>query len=163
MRSFRDISIRRKLTAMMMLTSLIVLLLAVVSFGTNDLVTFRRTMIKDMLMLAEVIGSNSIGALSFNDREFAENILAAIDANPHVIFACIYNKEGDLFAKYFNGKVDKDLSSPQRECYHEVEPVKVTGPGHYLRKDYLEVFNRIVLDGKTIGTIFIWPNWRGVD
>jgi two-component system, sensor histidine kinase and response regulator len=155
MRSFRDISIRRKLTAMMMMTSLIVLLLAVVSFGTKDLLTFRRTMIKDLSMLAEVIGSNSIGALSFDDREFAENVLAALKANPHIVFACIYNKKGDLFAKYFNGKADKDLSSPQREGYHEVEPVKVTGPGHYLRKDYLEVFNRIVLDGETIGTIFI--------
>jgi len=155
MRSFRDISIRRKLTAMMMLTSLIVLLLAVVSFGTNDLVTFRRAMIKNLSMLAEVIGSNSIGALSFDDREFAKNVLAALDANPHVVFACIYNKEGDLFAKYITGKVNKDLSSPQREDYHEVEPAKVTGHGHYFRKDYLEVFNRIVLDGETIGTIFI--------
>jgi len=95
MRSFRDISIRRKLTAMMMLTSLIVLLLAVVSFGTNDLVTFRQAMIKDLSMLAEVIGSNSIGALSFNDRDFAENVLAVLDANPRVIFACIYNEEGE--------------------------------------------------------------------
>jgi len=117
MRSFRDISIRRKLTAMMMLTSLIVLLLAVVSFGTNDLVTFRWAMIKNLSMLAEVIGSNSIGALSFDDREFAKNVLAALDANPHVVFACIYNKEGDLFAKYITGKVNKDLSSPQREDY----------------------------------------------
>ena len=155
MRSFRDISIRRKLTAMMMLTSLIVLLLAVVSFGTNDLVTFRRAMIKNLSMLAEVIGSNSIGALSFDDRKFAKNVLAALDANPHVVFAYIYNKEGDLFAKYITGKVNKDLSSPQREDYHEVEPAKVTGHGHYFRKDYLEVFNRIVLDGETIGTIFI--------
>jgi len=155
MRSFRDISIRRKLIAMMMLTSLIVLLLAVVSFGTNDLVTFRRAMIKNLSMLAEVIGSNSIGALSFNDREFAENVLAALDANPNVVFACIHNKKGELFAKYFNGKVNGDLSSPQFEGYHEVEPAKVTGPGHYFRKDYLEVFNRIVLEGETIGTIFI--------
>ncbi|MDL1963734.1 MAG: response regulator [Deltaproteobacteria bacterium] len=155
MLSFCDISIRRKLTVMMMLTSLIVLLLAVVSFGTNDLVTFRRAMIKDLSMLAEVIGSNSIGALSFNDRDFAENVLAALEANPHVVFACIHNKEGELFAKYFRAKVNGDLLSPQFEGYHEVEPVKVTGPGHYFRKDYLEVFNRIVLDGETIGTIFI--------
>ncbi|MBC2694703.1 MAG: response regulator [Desulfobacteraceae bacterium] len=155
MRSFRDISIRRKLTVMMMLTSFIVLMLAVVSFGTNDLMTFRRAMIKNLSMLAEVIGSNSIGALSFDDRNFAENVLAALDANPHVVFACIHNDDGELFAKYFNDKVNKDLSSHQREGYHQVEPAKVTGPGHYFRKDYLEVFNRIVLDGETIGTIFI--------
>ncbi len=155
MNPFRDISIKHKLTIMMMLTSIIVLILSSASFIINDMITFRRTMVNDLSMLAEVIGSNSIGALSFNDREFAEKALTALKADPHVVYACIHNSEGELFARYLNGGLDRDSSSPECSEFHQVDASKAAGNSHYFRKGYLEVFNRIVLDGQTIGTIFI--------
>ena len=155
MKRFRDISIKRKLTMMMLLTSIIVLTLSSVSFIINDMITFRRAMVNDLSMLAEVIGSNCIGALSFNDREFADKALTVLRVNPHVVCACIHNSEGELFAGYLNAGLDRDSSSPECNGFHQVEALKGKGDGHYFQKDFLEVFHSIVLDGQTIGTIFI--------
>ncbi len=140
---------------MMLLTSIIVLTLSSVLFIINDMITFRRAMVNDLSMLAEVIGSNCIGALSFNDREFAEKALTALRVNPHVVCACIHNSEGELFAGYLNAGLDRDSSSPECNGFHQVEALEGKGDGHYFQKDFLEVFHSIVLDGQTIGTIFI--------
>lgn len=78
MRSFRDISMKHKLTAIIMLTSTIVLFLASGAFVTNTVVTFRRSMVEKLSALADVIGSNSTAALAFNDQESANETLSAL-------------------------------------------------------------------------------------
>lgn len=143
-RIFQDVSIERKLTLIIMLTSGIALLLACAAFVTYELVTFRGTIVRTLSTLAEIIGANSTAALVFNDQHSAEDTLAALSAERHVVSAHIYAKDGSLFATYRRSDIKGDLSPPK--------PQK---DGYRFEGDHLALFHRIALDGEEIGTIFL--------
>src|SRR5262249_30327287 len=142
--TFRDVSIKHKLTLIIMLTSSVALLLAGIAFGTYELIMFRRAMTSHLLTLAEMIGANSTAALAFNDQSAARETLTALSAEPHIVSATIYTRDGRAFAKYFRADMSQDLSpSTSRE------------DGHHFEQDYLVLFRRIVLDGERVGTVYI--------
>ena len=60
MRSFKDLSIKHKLTLMMMTISIVALLLSCASFIIYDQKVSRRAMAQELSHLAEIIGSNVI-------------------------------------------------------------------------------------------------------
>src|ERR1700730_8818601 len=97
---FRDYSIPKKLTLMNMMVSGSALLLTSVSFFTYDLYNFRRSMVRNLGTQAEIIGSNSVSALLFDDSRSAENTLSALRAAPHVMSAEVYTPDGRAFAGY---------------------------------------------------------------
>src|SRR6266850_4169647 len=82
MPAFNDLSIKRKLTLIMMLTSIIALVLSCASFIVYDQIFSRRAMAQDLRSLAEIVGSNSTAAITFNDPDSATEILAALSARP---------------------------------------------------------------------------------
>ena len=75
---FRDLPIRRKLTVIIMATSSAALLLACSAFVLHDRVSFRRLLVADLSTLAKIIGSNSTGAILFNDSGRAGETLGAL-------------------------------------------------------------------------------------
>ena len=95
-----NVSIRRKLTLIIMLTSVIALLLASIAFVTFDWITHRNDVVRELSVIAEMTGSNSTGALVFDDKRAAEEILAALQAKPEIKFARLYDKTGRVFAQY---------------------------------------------------------------
>ena len=144
MRNFRDVSIRRKLTLIIMLTSSVSLLLACVAFVAYDLITFHRAMPRNLSIIAEIIGNNSAAALIFSDQERAEETLAALNAEPHIVSCYIYAVDGTVFAKYLRNDVkDELLLLESREDSHRFED------------NYLLLFHQIVLDDEPIGTVYI--------
>ncbi|MGA1844317.1 MAG: ATP-binding protein [bacterium] len=142
--SFQSISIKRKLILIILLTSWITLLVASIAFIAKDIVTFRQAMVKDVTSIAQVVGMNSSGALVFNDPRTAENNLSALRSKPNVTFACIYDRDGTVFATFF-GKDTGDAFTPP--------PPQKTG--HYFQKGHLCLFQQILLEQEMIGTIFI--------
>ena len=62
MPAFNDLSIKRKLTLIMMLIGIIALVLSCASFIIYDQIFSRRAMVQDLRRLAEIIGSNSTAA-----------------------------------------------------------------------------------------------------
>src|SRR5712672_4321237 len=97
---FRDYSIPRKLTGMSMLVSGTALLLASAGFFAYDLYNCRKSTVRNLGIQAQIIGSNSISALTFDDPHSAESTLSALRAAPHVLFAEIYTPDGRAFAGY---------------------------------------------------------------
>ncbi len=155
MHIFRQISIKRKLTVIIMLTSGIALLLAFVAFVTNELISFQRTMIEDLSILAEVIGTNSASALVFHDQEAAEETLSALRAEPHIFFARIFSKDGKEFAKYISGNADRKslpLNPNEEDPVEKSEGIK---EGYHFRDDYLGLYKQIILDDEIIGTVYL--------
>jgi two-component system, sensor histidine kinase len=144
MRLLRNISIRRKLTLLAMLTSTVALLVACVACMTFDVFTFRERMTQDLTMNAEIVGTNCAAALTFNDANDARQTLSSFRADPHVVTACVYTGEGKPFVTYArNGAGRADV------------PPQVERDGAQFVGAYLEVFHTIHLDGKAIGTLFV--------
>jgi hypothetical protein len=84
MRTKRNYSIRQKLTWMNMLVSGAALLLACTAFASYELADFRRTMVRNLSIQAQIAGANSASALLFNDPDSAANTLSALTAAPHI-------------------------------------------------------------------------------
>src|SRR5579862_3466390 len=97
---FRHNLITEKLTWMNMLVSGTALLVACGAFMTCETVLFRRGMVRNLGMQAEIIGNNSVSALLFNDPKAVDNTLAAYHSAPQMIFAWIYTPEGRPFAGF---------------------------------------------------------------
>ena len=98
--NIRDLSIKRKLMLITMLTSSLALLLASAGFVAYDLLAFRSQMSEDLMTQAEVIGSKSTAALAFQDADTATEILSALRAKDGIVAAALYAPEGRLFAQY---------------------------------------------------------------
>ena len=92
------LSIRQKLTAMLMMMSSFVLLLASVSFVTWDFYRFRAEMEVDLATEAGLVLDNTAAAITFKDPDAARQTLDMLSIDPHVQIACLYLPSGELFA-----------------------------------------------------------------
>ena len=76
--NLRNLSIKRKLTLLAMLTSSIAVVLSSASFLVYDLVTFRDLLRQDLATEAEIVAYNSAAALAFSDESAANVQLSAL-------------------------------------------------------------------------------------
>jgi len=98
--SLRDKPIRQKLMAILLLTSGVVVVLTCAAFLTYEFVTFRQTTLKNLSTLGRIIAANSTASLAFQNEADAREILSALRAEPHIVAAGLYDKDGKLFARY---------------------------------------------------------------
>ncbi|MEE8400110.1 MAG: CHASE sensor domain-containing protein, partial [Desulfobacterales bacterium] len=166
--TLRDTSIKRKLTAIIVLTSTVVLLLSSGAFVTHTLVTVRRSMVENLSSLAKVIGTNSTAAIVFNDQDSAEESLGALEAEPHIISACIHTIDGSLFAEYTGNGPAGDASQHEpavAEAYihrNHLQSQKMIEEGYHFSDNHLDLFEQISIDGDTMGSVHIRSDLQGL-
>src|SRR5713226_3709692 len=100
MNLFGKLSIRGKLMLIVMATSSTALLLACGIFLSYDVHVFRQSKQSQLIAIADAVGTNSTGALTFNDSDSATHTLQTMRARSHVIAAAIYDARGRRFASY---------------------------------------------------------------
>lgn len=144
MPKFQDISIKRKLLAIIMIASTVALLLVSAGFVTYEAVTFRRTMVADLTTTAEVIGNRSTAALTFQNKDDAKETLGALCFKRHVAAAALYDQNGNLFATYIATN-----ATPIRF------PSKPAFDGARFEPGKLIVFQKINLAGDVAGTVYL--------
>src|SRR5437016_2345859 len=113
MRGLRDVSLKRKLMVIIMLTSSAALLLACAAFILYGVVEFRKDVVNDLTVKAEVIGSQGIAALKFKDPKAAGEILGKLNTEKRIVAACIYGNDRQVLAKYERPDLKRDFSPPQ--------------------------------------------------
>lgn len=133
-----------------MVTSIVALLLAAIGFLSYELIMFRRSMISNLSTLADIIGQNSTAALAFNDPVSAEEILGALKAESHIVRACIYGKDGNVFAAYYRFDASRDAFPPPQK------------DGHRFQRDSLVLFRGVYLDQESLGTISLESDLREI-
>ena len=83
-----------------LLSSTVALLLACTAFFTYEFVSFRRSALQQIATLGKIVATNSAAALAFQNQKDATSILAALEAEPHIVAAALYDADGKLFANY---------------------------------------------------------------
>ncbi len=143
----RSHSIARKLTRMNLLVSGAALLTGCAAFVVYDLATFRESLVHDLSVEAQIIGSNSVSALEFDDPRSAAKTLSALNASPNIISAGIYGPDGRLFTGY---SWDRDAKAPPA-------PVALGSQTevHLFRANEVLLTRSIVFGGKRAGTVRI--------
>jgi signal transduction histidine kinase/DNA-binding response OmpR family regulator len=144
MRILPDLSIRTKLTLMIMVASGVALLVACAAFISYDSYTFRLSKVQDVATIAEIIGSNSTGAITYRDANSAKDILRALSSKKQISEACIYDRQGQPFATY-----TRDGDAPG------YIPLPSQASGSFFENGHLMLFRDILLAGDKIGTVYI--------
>jgi signal transduction histidine kinase/ActR/RegA family two-component response regulator len=147
----QDIPIKRKLTLVILLTCTAVLLLACSVLAAYQMFDFQRTTVRNMTVLADVFAKNSRAALQFQDADSARETLLALQIEPAVEAACLYNANGGVFTDYIRAESNIQL------------PASPGADGHRYENSRL-VLSRPVLsaNGKRIGTMYLQTDLRGV-
>jgi signal transduction histidine kinase len=144
MRLLRDVSFKRKLMVVILLTTSAVLLLACGAFIFYELAEFRKDVVDDLTVKAEVIGSQSTAALKFKDQKTATEILDKLKTEKHIVAACIYGRDGKPLAKYQRPDVKGDFPPPATR-YN----------AHLFQNGHVELFREIIDKRLDVGTVYL--------
>ncbi|MES2126914.1 MAG: ATP-binding protein [Pseudomonadota bacterium] len=136
-------SMRQKLVAVVMLTTLAALLVSILIIIAYDLRSFHRSLVNDLSTQSELLGHMTSAALTFDDVRLANENLALLRLRPSVRAGAIYNAGGALFAAY----VAPGQPRPQARM-NAAEGTHVDG-------DALVSVQRIVEKGEFIGTVYL--------
>ena len=147
--NLKDLSIKRKLMLITMLTSGLAVVLSSAGFLIYDLISFRQSLSQDLMTQAEIIGYNSAAAMAFKDESAATVTLSALQAKDDIVSAVLYTREGKIFTQYVHAKAARrDFPSPPQ------------ARGYRFEGSYLEVFRDVTLNGEPVGTLFLQSDMR---
>jgi len=148
---YRHASIRQKLSFVVLCTSLLGLSLACMGLELYERSNFRESLTSELAVLADTLGANSAASLVFNDRKSAQEMLAALRAEPHVIAACLYDKGGNVFAEYRRARAAAEIKMPPPQS-----------EGARFAPDSLTLVRTVFLDGRRTGSIAIISDLEGL-
>ncbi len=153
MLDLRNISIKNKLRAIVIATTTLISFVIISIFTTVDMVNLRKNKVADTLILAEMIGNQNISNLLFNDKEGASKNLTALQSNPRIIKAYLFDYQANLFANY--ERLNKNLTATNI-------PAPLTGyinqkqEEQYFFEGYqLHVLKKIILEKENIGAVYL--------
>ena len=146
----RDWPVRRKLTLLVLFASVFALLLAFVGLALNERRTWRADTVSELTALADTLGANTAASLAFNDPKTARDILGALQAEEHVLGACLYDNKGHVFAEYRRSDLKDKLQMP---AWH--------GDGAEFGRDEVTLFHGLYLGGEKTGSMAIVWDLRG--
>jgi PAS domain S-box-containing protein len=139
--SFR--SVRQKLFAGVLLTSIVALVVTGTSMFLYDLHTHRERSAGDLEIEARLIGNATMAALQFDDAQVAAQNLAFLKADPEIRAAAVYNPRGAIFARY--ARPGAEARFPELPG---ADGITITG-------DRISVFRRISSNNESVGTVYL--------
>ena len=127
------------------------LLLAGAGLAEYEYRAYRRSLIDSLAILLEVTADNSSAALAFSDRRTANEILAALKAEPAIEAVTTYDAEGKVFASFRS----------------ELSQTKLTGvmkgrSGYVFAGGKLYLSRPIRLQRERLGTIYAQVSLAGI-
>src|SRR5262245_32135972 len=109
MKLLHSLSIKAKMTAIIMLTSCAALLAACFVMVAWEVISFRKGMVRQLSMLAEITGRNCAVYMPINEPAGADIILANLASDKQILSACIYTTNGTIWAKFPKSMKDSDF------------------------------------------------------
>ncbi|GEM_PF-686282 len=145
MKAEKTTSIARRLTWMNVLVSAIALVVCSAAFIAYDLNVYFDAIVRNLSVQAQMVGFNSVSALTFNDPQAAEQTLSALSTSANIISASLLTPDGKLFARY--AKPGTPVTTP----------VLPPGPDdqHRFSHDELALVHPIIFQDKIAGYVYI--------
>lgn len=143
MNVLRRLPIRRKISALILLTTGCTLILAFTAdvglsyFGEEDEVQ------QELGVLAQVLAQNAAAGLLFEEPESSRQILSSLRVNPAIVGAAVYANDGSLFVGYQNVPSGR---------------LSIMQAGSRDRSHLVESFCPIELRGERLGTLYVASN-----
>jgi PAS domain S-box-containing protein len=146
----RDFPIKRKLVAIMVLTSFSVLLLTSIALLAYELYSYKESTRRSLTTLSNVIAANSTAVLLFDDHKLATEMLGGLRAEPEITGAALYDRRGRIYATY---PVAQDLSA---------FPAAPGTDGIEFRPGSATAYQAVVEGEKRVGTLYLQSDLSGM-
>src|ERR1700722_4469731 len=98
--NLRDAPIRQKVTLVIMMTSTVVLLLTTGVFMFYEWVSFHANLVQNSRTIEQITAAQSSAAVVFENKKDCQEILSKLQAEPRIMLAALYAKDGHLLAGY---------------------------------------------------------------
>jgi PAS domain S-box-containing protein len=146
MKSFRNISIRHKLTLGILATSVIPLVIATALVFAQQKAVLRGRALSELEGRAELLAVSTRATLEFDDPERAGEMLATLQRHPSVFAAALYMPDGNILASYRRAdSAGFVLPGMPQEISGTVRQVG----------NYLELFYPVVSGQDRVGVIYL--------
>jgi len=149
--NMRNLSIKTKLIVMMTVTTGVGVLFMAIIVSINEAIIRHEAITTELSTLAEVIGSQSTGAIEFNDLKTAIENLNALSAKQNIIYAAIMKKNGQVFAEYSLHSSNK--ANIKQDSYWFFQFLQQLSLGKF--SNSIKVSKAIFLEDQLIGEIQI--------
>jgi two-component system sensor histidine kinase/response regulator len=145
-REFKNLSIRYKLTLLILCSSALGLVLACAALVGYESRSFRTSTLDEISALADTQGANVAASMLFNDHKTGADMLHALSTEHHILAARLYDESGKVFAEYRRSNLGIDFKMPEW-----------SGPDQkaQFRGNTLTLFRTVSLNGEKAGTIGI--------
>ena len=137
--------IKQKLTIVILMIVTVALLLAGAGLIVVDQLTYKRLLSRNLGMMAEIAGNHCAVPLLFDHVDDArESLSILLEAHDHINYACLYDRNDKIFARYKRSGVDtQDLPLIPDE-----NSTSIIG-------NHMVSFRQIDVDGEKIGKVYI--------
>jgi two-component system sensor histidine kinase/response regulator len=165
-RSFRSAPIRKKIVAIILLTSGLVLAGSSVVFVINEAVSFRSDARKALESTANLIGNNSVAAVMFKDQNVAAESLAGLQKNESILAAYLLTGDNEILTSYVSDKAAPGDLPPGMGL--AADPRKVSAGSLELFRENADSWNfqsidavsPIMIEGQRAGTVVLRASFR---
>ena len=159
MKTFADRPLTSKLMTIILSTAMGALCLTTLITVVSEGLAIRQSYTEQIATLSEVVGANSIAALTFSDPQLASDVLTSLTAEPGIVAAHLLDREGEFLAYYRDPKAvapddeiafDPSLLERSRglnEAMHLIQGF-----------DYIDMVRPVRFDGDTIGYVQVRAN-----
>ncbi|MBL8258270.1 MAG: hypothetical protein JNM60_00440 [Candidatus Competibacteraceae bacterium] len=158
--AFRDRSIKQKVIAIALVSTVMGLAMALTILVVSDIYTLRRNARDFASSLARVVAVNSAAALAFRDPDTAREILAAFSSVPEVAGSRVRTADGIEFAHYQNPNSNhvrlSDLLDGEQALQRAPQGLnraQADSTSSVVRGRYLVVHQAIVVDRRVLGSM----------
>lgn len=142
MRTVRNLSLSRKLTLIVVATTVLSMFAAAAAIIHFEGEAIRSDMVSELETTADLLGANAAVAFRFDSPDDGETILRSLSAKPQVIGACFWRTDGSLFSRY-----------AREEPWLEDPPELI--PGHKFSDTGLVLLQAVEHDGDLIGFVHL--------
>lgn len=143
-------SIQHRVRAIILVVSVVVLSITATAFVIYEVISFKAQLVQNLTTLTAVIADNITLPLAFKSEETANDILEALKAEPDILLAAVFDEEGNFFAKY----------GPQSATATLPAQLRVETATHAFTTDALVVYNPVIKEGKSLGTVYLRVSLR---
>lgn len=165
-----NISIRRKLMLLIMVTCGLVLLATTLVFVIKESNTLLHEQQTDLSSLADILATNTSAALTFDDPQSALETMRSLSVKTDILAAYILREDATVFSRYLARDVQTSklpfeqltaISTP--ESYQKVLAKIRNEKPHLLNlSDHLTLVRPILLDSQSIGTVILHADTRNM-
>jgi hypothetical protein len=141
---YRDAPIKQKLTFVILCSCVLGLSLICMPFEIYERASFRRAMVSRLMEDADSLGLATAASLTFDDKKYAEQMLATIRSERYVIIVVLYDKDGKIFAEHRRSGLAAEFKTPEWKA-----------EGTTFGEDSLTLHKSIAVDRATAGSIAI--------